>query len=216
MNDKVEDDTNNRGVSTSTNNQDVTGFIRRVQDDPWIAVRLLLACQLALPILREAVCANLTGDDPSDRLAHDAVESALRAAEAESPDVGHLRGAWLIVAERLRQIKEEGWTLEHDDELTTGELAIAAACYALAEDARARDDSPARLIRWPWAPEWWQPAPDDRVRELEKAGALIAAEIDRLLRAKAKARKSAMTDENRTDLPVGAMTDTPITNQLRK
>jgi hypothetical protein len=30
----------------------------------------------------------------------------------------------------------------------------------------------------------WKPSPDDRFRELVKAGALIAAEIDRLLRAK--------------------------------
>lgn len=36
---------------------------------------------------------------------------------------------------------------------------------------------------WPWDDEWWKPVPDDRVRELTKAGALIAAEIDRLLRA---------------------------------
>lgn len=33
--------------------------------------------------------------------------------------------------------------------------------------------------RWPWAPEAWKPDPDP-VRNLVKAGALIAAEIDRL------------------------------------
>jgi hypothetical protein len=33
---------------------------------------------------------------------------------------------------------------------------------------------------WPWAERFWKPTPDDRVRELVKAGALIAAEIDRL------------------------------------
>lgn len=32
----------------------------------------------------------------------------------------------------------------------------------------------------PWDNEWWKPSPDDRKRELVKAGALIAAAIDRL------------------------------------
>ena len=32
--------------------------------------------------------------------------------------------------------------------------------------------------------EWWKPTPKNRVRELVKAGALIAAEIDRLQRDK--------------------------------
>lgn len=34
---------------------------------------------------------------------------------------------------------------------------------------------------WPWSDEKWNPEPDNRIRELAKAGALIAAEIDRLL-----------------------------------
>ena len=32
---------------------------------------------------------------------------------------------------------------------------------------------------WDWT--WWKPSPNDRIRELSKAGALIAAEIDRIL-----------------------------------
>lgn len=32
---------------------------------------------------------------------------------------------------------------------------------------------------WPWDEEWWKPSLDP-IRNLEKAGALIAAEIDRL------------------------------------
>lgn len=35
---------------------------------------------------------------------------------------------------------------------------------------------------WPFDAEWWKPS-NDPVRNLVKAGALIAAEIDRLLRA---------------------------------
>jgi hypothetical protein len=37
---------------------------------------------------------------------------------------------------------------------------------------------------WPFAPERWKPSPSNRIRELVKAGALIAAEIDRLQRTK--------------------------------
>jgi len=36
-----------------------------------------------------------------------------------------------ILAERHRQVETEGWTPEHDHEHTNGEMAGAAACYAL-------------------------------------------------------------------------------------
>lgn len=97
-------------------------------------------------------------------------------------------GATLIAWERRRQISDEGWTPAHDDGHAYGEMALAAACYALPDVHRAEmginepefggDGSP-RL--WPWG-GYWKPTPDDRVRELVKAGALIAAEIDRLKR----------------------------------
>ena len=35
---------------------------------------------------------------------------------------------------------------------------------------------------WPWDHEFWKPS-EDQIRNLVKAGALIAAEIDRLIRA---------------------------------
>lgn len=79
----------------------------------------------------------------------------------------------MIAAERARQIEVEHWTPEHDAEHASGDLARAAACYALPEGWRSDDI-------WPWHPGWWKPSPDDRIRELVKAGALIAAEIDRL------------------------------------
>ena len=34
---------------------------------------------------------------------------------------------------------------------------------------------------WPFDFKWLKRTPNDRIRELQKAGALIAAEIDRLL-----------------------------------
>lgn len=93
------------------------------------------------------------------------------------------RGADLIKAERRRQIQEEGWTPEHDDEHVHVELPSAAACYIDAARAQAVGlhlANPSSL--WPWDASWWKPS-DDPIRNLVKAGALIAAEIDRLHRA---------------------------------
>lgn len=89
-------------------------------------------------------------------------------------------GIEVIAAERKRQVEVEGWTSEHDAKLRREELASAAACYATPVKWRpfpVRQDGQAPLI-WPWSPKWWKPG--DRIRELAKAGALIAAEIDRL------------------------------------
>lgn len=110
-----------------------------------------------------------------------------------------LNGVQLIAAERTRQIEDEGWSLEHDDQHSNGELASAAAVYAvpitLYRDAQGDEhQDPHGLIPdrdgfywafryiWPFGEEWLKRTPDDRVRELTKAGALIAAEIDRLMR----------------------------------
>lgn len=86
----------------------------------------------------------------------------------------------LIAAERARHVTEEGCTDEQDDFYSNGELANAAACYAMTSDHR--NDMPDAPL-WPWLPEYWKPTPGDRVRELVKAGALIVAEIERLQRA---------------------------------
>lgn len=111
-------------------------------------------------------------------------------------------GVELIAAERRRQIAVEGWTAEHDDQHVNGQLAWAATCYAapstvftmtMSRGGRNPDDG---LVAWnePWPREqtmnrgepcfapWHRPVVD-RVTELVKAGALIAAEIDRLKRA---------------------------------
>lgn len=90
-------------------------------------------------------------------------------------------GIDLIAEERQRQIEVEKWTSENDAKYEYGELAIAGACYAMPTDKRVTDDHFVGLPwQWPWDRSWWKPTPDDRIRELQKAGALIAAEIDRL------------------------------------
>lgn len=95
-------------------------------------------------------------------------------------------GIELIAEERQRQIEVEGWTEEHDDRHSQSELAIAGGCYALAYADRQSDMYLERAVNqfWPWDNKWWKPTPDDPVRQLVKAGALIAAEIDRLQRHK--------------------------------
>jgi len=106
-----------------------------------------------------------------------------------------MTGAQRIAAERARQIKKLGWTAEHDEGHVGGALAMAAACYAAAaastriyeksdyaagihfddpfpwqEDARPYDGNVLR-----------DATSAEAIRLLEKAGALIAAEIDRLI-----------------------------------
>lgn len=102
--------------------------------------------------------------------------------QKSSPQVPDISGAVQIHAERYRQQHEEGWTPEHDDAHTRGELEWAARAYAAV--ARFRPSVAFNMrdqVGWPWAAEWFKPT--DRISNLVKAGALIAAEIDRLQRA---------------------------------
>jgi len=82
-----------------------------------------------------------------------------------------------VLLERERQQSVEGWTPEHDDEHSNGEMANAAAWYAATE--LAEGDCPVDL--WPWSELWRKRT--SRRRDLVKAGALILAEIERLDRA---------------------------------
>ena len=88
-----------------------------------------------------------------------------------------MSGASLIAAERERQIADKGYTPNHDDTHTLGQLAEGATCYAYAADYDRCDIPP----NWPFEDPAWKPC-DDPIRNLVKAGAMIAAEIDRLQR----------------------------------
>lgn len=105
-----------------------------------------------------------------------------------------MTGAEMIAAERKRQIEVEGWDAKHDDGHSHGGLSEAAICYAanrIAEggpfEGRIRVGAPdictayAKPV-WPWSPESDKREKHDRIRSLTIAGALIAAEIDRLQR----------------------------------
>ena len=126
----------------------------------------------------------------------------------------------MIAAERNRQIKEEGYSADMDDKHTCGDLADAAAIYAMSPDYRKlplandigfkdvkpftekNEDGTIFGFIWPCNLKYYKPAqyktdtntsvPETevninlRIRELAKAGALIAAEIDRLFRILSK------------------------------
>jgi len=80
-----------------------------------------------------------------------------------------------VLAERRRQVEQEGWTPAHDDAYANNELRRAASAYAMHFD-------PFLIPHiWPWAADWWKPTTERR--NLVKAGALILAEIERLDRA---------------------------------
>jgi hypothetical protein len=97
-----------------------------------------------------------------------------------------LNGLERIALEFGRQSKLAGRTIEQDDELDNGELALAATVYATPADRRMFDTFGIPQD-WPWSLDQWSPSPTDRIEELAKAGALIAAEIDRILRARGEA-----------------------------
>lgn len=93
-----------------------------------------------------------------------------------------MSGVERIAAERKRQIEEEGFT--HESDLVGApdygtQLSYAGLCYAGVNKAidmgwDVSNPPPA----WPWDKKWWKPSLTDPIRNLEKAGALIAAAID--------------------------------------
>ena len=109
-------------------------------------------------------------------------------------------GVELIAEERERQVtKEKPWTTEHDDTHNRNELAFAAISYAAPDYATVVRHNGGVVFTgtWPWqvelmrygGGEWAQGSPPlkkSRIENLTIAGALIAAEIDRLQRVEEK------------------------------
>lgn len=111
----------------------------------------------------------------------EAVMNAIRAELDSGPD--YMRGACAFAAERVRQVTVEGCTTTHDiNQHTAAELAAAGHCYLYLAMTQlgypAMRPIEAILPReWPWTPDWWKPSTPQR--NLEKAGALLAAAYDR-------------------------------------
>lgn len=104
-------------------------------------------------------------------------------AHRDGCTTGMPTGIAMIERERNRQIEQEGWSAKHDDSHKNAELLWAAICYAREIAYRAVAEQFYQPVpeEWPWDGYWWKPS-TDTIRQLSKAGALIAAEIDRLQR----------------------------------
>lgn len=100
-------------------------------------------------------------------------------------------GLELIAREQKRVREELGYTLEKDLIYKEEELARSGAVYALTlgdreafENMLNYENVSLLSILFPFDMEKYKPYPEDRIKELSKAGAFIASEIDRLLNEK--------------------------------
>lgn len=84
-----------------------------------------------------------------------------------------MKGFDLILAERKRQVGEEGFDEKHDSRHSQITLKIAAHCYLLADNP----ESP-MPHEWPWGTIWWKPK--EKLRNVTRAGALYLAAADRV------------------------------------
>lgn len=109
-------------------------------------------------------------------------------------------GVELIAEERKRQIEVEGWDNLHDSDHDNMQLAGAAGCYVANAINKDYFEDKARFEvyvsaqnkmffgaehgdwqdGWPWDEKWDKRKKHDTKRSLVIAGALIAAELDRL------------------------------------
>lgn len=145
-----------------------------------------------------ANCAPLHGGDPCDFVMKIKLDSLVdQFTQFRDP----MRSSSLLVL-RERESQRDRYSDEHDDEMTGGELALAAACYASPREIFEREVHwTGTVYRNPFP--WDDIERDDRKRKsngflqekrtskdnldlLVKAGALILAEIDRIQRASKK------------------------------
>lgn len=111
-------------------------------------------------------------------------QNAIEAAECYSPAQGIEMGPGVqaIAIERQRQMATERFTSTHDEQYQRGELAKAAVAYAQLAATELEAGTRGHIgwlnppAIWPWEAHWWKPV--DARRDLVRAGALIAAQID--------------------------------------
>lgn len=113
-------------------------------------------------------------------------EQPVPAASSESVSQSLTDALRDVIAERQRQVSVKGWTPEHDDTYTCGELSGAAISYIEPMEA---------VFYWP--AEWHDDSfkPSDERRNLVKATALLLAEIERLDRISAASALSEVDRE---------------------
>lgn len=114
-------------------------------------------------------------------------EQSVPAASSESVSLSLTDALRDVIAERQRQVSVKGWTPDHDDTYTCGELSGAAISYIEPMEA---------VFYWP--AEWHDDSfkPSDERRNLVKATALLLAEIERLDRISAA---SALSEVDHDD-----------------
>lgn len=112
--------------------------------------------------------------------------------ESPTPPAAPNTGIELIVQERQQQITEKGFDAAHDDRHRDGSI-LRCAVEVLRPSQEMRDFEDGKVQFW--GPHAWpfgrarhirKKYSDNRVHQLVIAGALIAAEIDRLNRAEGK------------------------------
>ena len=83
------------------------------------------------------------------------------------------KGVELIAAERQRQIDIEGYDAKHDFDEPLNSIVAAAISYAMVDIDQQEAEA-----WWNWDWQHWKPK--DRKRNLVRAGALIAAALDKI------------------------------------
>lgn len=104
----------------------------------------------------------------------------------------------IILAGRMHQLKVENFDTDRDDKYLNDQLAIAASCYLYAPVYPFPVASGFKApIQWPWPDIWWKPA-GGRMKQLEKAGGLLIAEIERQLRKQKKRDEKRNSPQERS------------------
>lgn len=165
--------------------------------------RLLMIGSLAICAMQEVLADNgitdqlprieINGEPVAvdlDQLVWDMAEASRIPVVSAGLDQPQTAAASDVLAERMRQIEAEGWTPEHDDRYSNGQLISAATAYASRSRANIqsgeeRTDMVHVPVTWPWATKWWKPGTTRR--NLVKSAALLLAEIERLDRAEGSA-----------------------------
>jgi hypothetical protein len=151
---------------------------------------------------------------------NDVIAAAVTLLESKGFEVAEplTKGLRCVAAERRRQIREEGFSAEHDQLHVKNELLYAALCYLdpSRKYEKAREggvffggtmttevptvtlekgpEGPGQYFVlprqfWPFDIKWWKPCPNNRRREIIKGLALGVAYLDQQLEQESKTEK---------------------------
>ncbi|MEM8957546.1 MAG: hypothetical protein AAGC86_06985 [Pseudomonadota bacterium] len=137
------------------------------------------------------------GGTPDDFYGPDWRDHATDAGWIDPADVS--KAMIDVMNESRRQQDEEGWTPELDDTHLGGEMAVAAASYAISAQLTPKEHELMGVpAAWPWDASWWKPK-GPRFH-LIRSAALILAEIERRDRAEARTPRRRQADGGRAHI----------------